>query len=118
MRAFKQNQTMRGAMLVFFALVLLSGSVAAYRHFIFTGAAKYITHDHELRRVLGRAERDNLRSGLIVRDQAPIPDPPEQIGEVPPSPQLVITYYRISFVQHSLIDPNRLSNDLSPVLNL
>ena len=117
MRAFKQNRTIRGLILVF-AAVFLSGSfAAAYRHLIFTGVAKYITHDHELRRVLGRAERDNLRMGLIVREQGSMPDQ-EQIGEVPSSPQLSITYYRISFLQHSLIDHSRLINDLSPVLNL
>jgi hypothetical protein len=117
MGAFKQNHTLRGVIFLF-AVVLLSGSFASYRHFIFTGVAKYITHDHELRRVLGRAERDNLRMGLIVREQGSIPDQQEQIGEVPSSPQLSITYYRISFLQHSLIDHSRLINDLSPVLNL
>jgi|SRR4029077_11106751 hypothetical protein len=118
MRAFKQNRTIRGLILVF-AVVLLSGSFAAtYRRLIFTGVAKYITHDHELRRVLGKAERDNLRMGLIVREQGSIPDQQEQIGEVLSSPQLSITYYRISFLQHSLIDHSHLINDLSPVLNL
>jgi len=117
MGAFKQNHTLRGVIFLF-AVVLLPGSFASYRHFIFTGVAKYITHDHELRRVLGRAERDNLRMGLIVREQGSIPDQQEQIGEVPSSPQLSITYYRISFLQHSLVDHNRLIHDLSPVLNL
>jgi len=117
MGAFKQNHTLRGVIFLF-AVVLLSGSFASYRHFIFTGVAKYITHDHELRRVLGRAERDNLRSGLIVREQRLMPDQQQQIGEVLPSPQLAITFYRISFIQHSLVDHNRLIHDLSPVLNL
>jgi hypothetical protein len=118
MRAFKQNRTIRGLILVF-AVVLLSGSFAAtYRRLIVTGVAKYITHDHELRRVLGKAERDNLRMGLIVREQGSIPDQQEQIGEMLSSPQLSITYYRISFLQHSLIDHSHLINDLSPVLNL
>ena len=60
---------MRGAIFIF-AVVLLSGSFAAYRHFS-TGVAKYITYDHALRRVLGRAERDNLRRGLMVKEQDP-----------------------------------------------
>jgi hypothetical protein len=115
MSDFRQSR-IAGAILVF-AVVLLSGSFAAYRHFS-TGAAKYITYDHALRRVLGRAERDNLRRGLTVKEQGPMAERPQQIGEVPPSPQLVATYYRISFVQHSLIDPNRLVHTLSPVLNL
>jgi hypothetical protein len=117
MRALKKNRIKHGVIFVF-TLVLLLGSFVSYKHFIFTGVAKYITHDHELRRVLGRAERDNLRMGLIVREQGSIPDQQEQIGEVPSSPQLSITYYRISFLQHSLIDHSRLIKDLSPVLNL
>jgi hypothetical protein len=116
MRDFRQRRIARGAIFIF-AFVLLSGSFAAYRHFS-TGAAKYISYDHALRRVLGRAERDNLRSGLMVKEQGPMADRPQQIGEVPPSPQLVATYCRISFVEHSLIDPNRLVHRLSPVFNL
>src|SRR5678816_4096292 len=115
MRDFRQRQ-IAGAMLVF-AVVLLSSSFAAYRHFS-TGVAKYITYDHALRRVLGRAERDNLRSGLMVKEQGPMAERPQQIGEVTPSPQLVATYCRISFVQHSLVDPNCLVHCLSPVFNL
>lgn len=100
-----------------FAVVLLSGTFSAYRHFS-TRAAKYITYDHQLRRVLGRAERDNLRRGLMVKERRPMTERPQQIGEVPPSPQPVATYYRISFLQYSLIDPNRLVDNLSSVLNL
>ena len=113
MSHFRQRQ-IAGAILVF-AVVLLSGSFAAYRHFS-TGVAKYITYDHALRRVLGRAERDNLRWGLIVKEQGP--ERLQQIGEVYPSPQLVARYFRISFLEHSLIYPNRLVHNLSPVLNL
>jgi hypothetical protein len=105
---------MAGAILVF-AVVLLSGSFAAYRH-ISTGVAKYITYDHALRRVLGRAERDNLRKGLMVKEQGP--ERLQQFGEVLPSPQLVAAYYRTSFVEHSLIYPNRSVHSLSAVLNL
>ena len=109
-----RHSRIAGAIVVF-AVVLLSVSFAAYRHFS-TGTAKYITYDHALRRVLGRAERDNLKRGLMVKEQGP--ERPQQIGEVPPSPQLVATYCRISFLEHSLIDPNRLVYSLSPVLNL
>ena len=114
MRDFRQRRIARGAIFIF-AVVLLSGSFAAHRHFS-TGVAKYITYDHALRRVLVRAERDNLRWGLIVKEQGP--ERLQQIGEVYPSPQLVARYYRISFLEHSLIYPNRLVHNLSPVLNL
>jgi hypothetical protein len=113
MRDFRQSR-IAGAILVF-AVVLLSGNFAAYRHFS-TGAAKYITYDHALRRVLGRAERDNLRNGLMVKEQGA--ERLQQIGEVPLSPQLVAAYYRTSFAEHSLIYPNRSVHSLSPVLNL
>lgn len=116
MRDSRQRRIVRGAIFIF-AVVLLSGSFAAYRHFS-TGVAKYITYDHALRRVLGRAERDNLRSGVMVKEQGPMAERPQQIGEVPPSPQLVARYYRISFLEHSLIYPNRLVHNLSPILNL
>jgi hypothetical protein len=113
MSHFRQSR-IAGAIFVF-AVVLLSGSFAAYRHFS-TGTAKYITYDHALRRALGRAERDNLRRGLMAKEQGP--ERVQHIGEVPPSPQLVANYQGISFVEHSLIDPNRLVHCLSPVLNL
>ena len=115
---FMQNR-ITSAMLFVLAVVLLSGSSAAYRHSA-TGAAKYITYDHQLHRVLRRAERDNLRSALVVKEQEqrPMTHRPQQIGEVSPSPQIIPTYYRISFVQHSLIDPNRSVHNLSPILNL
>lgn len=113
MSDFRESR-IAGAILVF-AVVLLSGSFAAHRHFS-TGTAKYITYDHVLRRVLGSAERDNLRRGLMVKEQSP--ERLQQIGEIPPSPQLVANYQRISFVEHSLIYPNRLAHGLSPVLNL
>ena len=103
-----------GAILVF-AVLLLSGSLASYRHFP-TGAAKYITYDHALRRVLGRAERDNLRNGLMLKEQ--VAERLQQIGEVSLSPQLVAAYYRTSFVEYSLIYPKRSVHSLSPVLNL
>ena len=109
------RQSRMAATVLVFAVVLLSGSFAAYRHF-FTGTAKYITYDHALRRVLGKAERDNLRRGLIVKEQSP--ERVQQIGEVPPSPQLIVNYQRISFVEHSQLNPNRLVHCLSPVLNL
>jgi hypothetical protein len=108
------------AMLFVLAVVLLSGSSVAYRHSA-TGAARYITYDHQLHRVLRRAERDSLRSALVVKEQERRPmthRPPQQIGEVPPSPGLVATCYKISFQQHSLIDPNHLAHSLSSVLNL
>ena len=113
MSDFRQSR-IAGAILVF-AVLLLSGNFAAYRHFS-TGAAKYITYDHALRRVLGRAERDNLRRGLIVKDQSP--ERVQQIGEVPPSSEIAAAYYRTSFVEHLLIDPNRSVHTLSSVLNL
>jgi hypothetical protein len=113
MSDFRQSH-IAWAILVF-AVALLSVSFAAYRHSS-TGAAKYITYDHALRRVLGRAERDNLRKGLMVKDQGA--ERLQQIGEVPPSSQLVAAYYRTSFVEHSLIYPNRSVHSLSPVLNL
>jgi hypothetical protein len=115
---FVQNR-ITSAMLFVLAIVLLSGSSAAYRHSA-TGAAKYITYDHQLHRVLRRAERDSLRSALVVkeREQHPTTHRPQQIGEGPPSPKFVATYYRASFVQHSLTDPKRLAHSLSSVLNL
>ena len=116
MSDFRQSGIALGVIFIF-AVVLLSGSFAGYRHFS-TGVAKYITYAHALRRVLGSAERDNLRRGLMAKEQGPTAERPQQIGEAPPSPQLVATQYRISFVHHLLIDPKRLVHTLSPVLSL
>jgi hypothetical protein len=115
MRDFRQSRIALGVIFIF-AVVLFSGSFAGYRHFS-TGVAKYITYAHALRRVLDRAERDNVRRGLM-KEQGPTAEHPQQIGEAPPSPQLVATHYRISFAQHLLIDPQRSVHNLSPVLSL
>ena len=102
-----------------FVFVLLSVSFAAYKHSVSTGVAKYITFEHEQRRVLVRAERDNFRSGVTIADGGGIlPDRSHEIAEIPLSPQIVGTHYGLSWIQQALIEPTQLILDLSPVLNL
>jgi hypothetical protein len=102
-----------------FVFVLLSVSFAAYKHSVSTGVAKYITFEHEQRRVLVRAERDNFRSGVTTADGGGIlPDRSHELAEISPSPQIVATHYGLSLIQQALIEPTQLILDLSPVLNL
>jgi hypothetical protein len=107
------------AVVFVFVFVLLSISFAAYKHSVSTGVAKYITFEHEQRRVLVRAERDNFRSGVMTADGGGIlPDRSHEIAEIPPSPQIVATYCGLLWIQQALIEPTQLILDLSPVLNL
>jgi hypothetical protein len=107
------------AVIFVFVFVLLSISFVAYKHSVSTGAAKYITLEHNLRRVLVRAERDNIRSGVTREGGGGnLPDRSHEIAEIPLSPQVVATYYRLSLIQQSLIEPNQLILNLSQVLNL
>jgi hypothetical protein len=107
------------AVIFVFAFVLLSVSFVAYKHSVSTGAAKYISLEHNVRRVLVRAERDNFRSGVTREgDGGNLPDRPQEIAEIPLSPQVIATYYRLSLIQQSLIEPTQLILNLSQVLNL
>jgi hypothetical protein len=107
------------AVIFVFVFVILSISFVAYKHSVSTGAAKYITLEHNLRRVLVRAERDNFRSGVTREGEGVnLRYRSHEIAEIPLSPQVVATYYRLSLIQQSLIEPNQLILNLSQVLNL
>lgn len=119
MAIFKKESLARSVLFVFAFVLLSSVSFGAYGHPVPTVVLRYITFNHELRRVLGRAERDNFRNGItITGDDGMVIDPRQEIGEVPPSPQVAVTHYRISLVQRSLVEPHLFILDLSPVLNL
>jgi hypothetical protein len=117
---FSKNSRSRAASCLFSGFMLLSSlSFGAYGHPLPTSGFKYITLNHELRRVLGRAERDNFRNGItIARGDGTVVDPLQEIGEVPASPRVAVMLYRISLAERSLIAHNTLTLDLSPVLNL
>jgi hypothetical protein len=105
-------------LLFILAILLLSGSSAAYRHSA-NGAMKYITFDHQLHRVLKRAERDNLRTASLAKEheERPTSHRAEQVSEVPP-PRVVVTDDQALFGQLLLRGSNRLVQNSSSVLNL
>jgi hypothetical protein len=118
MAIFKREPLARSLLFACGFALLSSLAFGAYGHLVPTAVFRYITFDHELRRVLGRAERDNFRSAMTTESEGTVVDPPQELGEVPPLSQMTVTRYRISVAQRSLIASNTLILDLSPVLNL
>jgi hypothetical protein len=113
-----QKYRVAGGVIFIFVFVLLSVSFAAYKHSVPTGVAKFITFEHNLRRVLARAERDNFRSGVATEGgRSPIPDSFKGIAELAPS-EVVVTHDRISLLEEPLLELNSSRLNLSPVLNL
>lgn len=104
--------------LVSLAFGLFSLSFVTSSHLAPEAERQLITLDHQVRRVLMRAERENLRSSA-ASDEDGIPiNPPQQLGEAPQSQEFVISYYKVSSTSQLLFDPANLVLDSSPVLNL
>jgi hypothetical protein len=106
------------AVIFVFVFVLLSVSFAAYKHSVPTGVAKYLTLEHNLRRVLVRAERDNFRHGVATEGRSPIPDSLQELAEAPLLLGVIVVHYRLSSVHEPLVEASKLHLNLSPVLNL
>ncbi len=117
MVVFKRQWSARGALMVL-ACGLLSISFAISTHFVPQGSRQLITIEHQLRRVLLRAERESLRSSVTIQQARVRSHSPQDLGKVSPFPEIVVTHYRIPLVSHTLIKPRNLVFELSPVLNL
>jgi hypothetical protein len=113
----KKELVARG-ILVVVACVLLSISFAVSRHFVPQGLRQVITVEHQIRRVLWRAERETLRSGATIQKAPVMANPPLEIEGVSLSLRNVATYYRIFLTPKTSIEPGNFILELSPVLNL
>jgi hypothetical protein len=119
MRSFTRNLFTRAIVSVLVFGLLLSG-LAIYQHVLPTGQERWITIEHQIRRVLARAERDNLRFGTACDEEELSANPP-QVGHVTPSssPEVVVAYGCIFATPQLVVAPPRtFSFELSPILNL
>ena len=113
----KKDMVARG-IFVAVACVLLSISFVVSRHFVPQGLRQLITVEHQVRRVLWRAERETLRSGAAIQKVPVMANPPLEIEGVSLSLWKVATDYRIFLTPKTSIEPENLILELSPVLNL
>jgi hypothetical protein len=98
--------------------VLFCTSFAIARHVVPQGLRKLITVDHQIRRVLWRAERETLRSGATIQKTPVMVYPPLELGEGPLSAESFVTYYKISLMPRIPMAPTKFILESSPVLNL
>jgi len=69
-----------------------------------------------VRRVLMRAERENLKSSAASEERISI-NPPQELGPPSPSIEIAASRYKISSPSQSLLNPASSILDASPVLN-
>lgn len=96
------------------ACLILSITLVSATHFIPQGSRQVITVDHQIRRVLLRAQRENLRSGIAVQT-----DPAFQhLDAVVGVAKVVLHSPVVSSVPQNLFYPKDSVFRLSSVLNL
>ena len=116
MAIFKKDLLAR-CILAVLAFGLFSLNVVTSSHLAPNGQRQLITLDHQVRRELVRAERENLKSS-VASEEGILINPPQEIASVSPSLEIVASHYKISATSHSLFEPASLVLDSSPVLNL
>ena len=113
MEISKKEMLARG-ILTALACLILSITLVSATHFIPQGSRQVITVDHQIRRMLLRAQRENLRSGIAVQT-----DPAFQhLDSVVVVAKIVLTPPVVFSVPQNLSYPNDSVFRLSPVLNL
>jgi hypothetical protein len=117
MRICKKQFVARGFLIIVMS-ALLSMSFAISRHFVPQGLRQVITINHQIRRVLLRAERENLRSGVPIQRPPLMINPPQELTELFRPFESVVTDSKISSFSEPLIEPKNLIRELSPVLNI
>jgi hypothetical protein len=120
MALFKKETSRRGILVVVaFAFFFLSFlSFATSRHFVPRGLRQLISIDHQIRRVLSRAERENLRSGVALEDTAAAISLSQDAGEISLSVEAVVTNYGVHLISPDVTKTNDFILESSPVLNL
>ena len=117
MAMFNKKRLAR-SILVGLAFAVLAVSFAISNHIVSNGVTEWITRDHQMRRVLSRAERDNLRIGPALEKDMPLPDLLRQISGVPSSPEIFVAFYSVFAAPLTLMEQKSFVLDRSPVLNL
>jgi hypothetical protein len=84
---------------------------------VHTGLAKLITFDHEVRRDLSRAERQDLKTSVASGRGEIVPYPLQQAGGMIRFQEIVLNSCRVSHLL-TQTKSKRVFLDFSPVLNL
>lgn len=116
MSIFKKDLLTRYIVAVL-AFALFSVTVVTSSHFAPKTERRLITVNHQIRRVLIRAERENLRSSAASEEGIPI-DRPQEIGPTSRSLEVASNQYGIPSTSRSLFEPASVTFDLSTILNL
>ncbi len=116
MTIFKKDPLARYILAVL-AFGLFSMTVVTSGHFAPKTELRLITLKHQVRRVLLRAERENLRSSAASDDGIQI-DQPEKIGPASRSLEVAANQYNMPSTSRSLFEPASVTFDLSTILNL
>ena len=103
---------------VLFVLLLFIGTGAAVKHITSSGVSKYITLDHEVRRILSKAERNNVRTAALEGARGGLRHLPQKAIGSPPSPEVLISDDSLLEAQLSWSADRILDLERSPVLNL
>jgi len=116
MRKFKAELIAR-SIFVLLALVLLSANMAPDRHLAHSAGAKLITFDHQVRRDLSRAERENLRTSVLsCRGEVGL-SPLQGVAGIPRPPEFVLNSC-VTVRPLVYFEPKTLVLEISPILNL
>jgi hypothetical protein len=91
--------------------------MATHKHLVHTGLVKLITVDHQIRRDLARAERENLKTSVVSGRAEIVLNPLQEAAGIPRFPEFVLNAHGIPrpLIQ---FEPKIFVLDLSPVLNL
>ena len=116
MAIFKKDLLARYILAVL-AFALFSLNVVTSSHFAPKTERQLITVNHQVRRVLMRAERENLRSSA-ASEEGTLINPPRQLGVVSPLLEIVTSDHKIWSAAHLVFEPERFVLESSPVLNL
>jgi hypothetical protein len=113
----KKGLAARG-IFVAIACVLLSLCFAVSRHFIPQGVRQVITVEHQIRRVLSRAQKETVRDGATIQKMPEMANPPSELVGTSVSLENATTHYKRFLTPNILVEPENLALELSPVLNL
>jgi hypothetical protein len=116
MSIFKKDLLAR-YILVVLAFGLFSAAVVTSSHFAPKAERQFITLQHQVRRVLQRAERETLRSSASSDEGTPI-DQPQRIGPVSRPPEIAAERYQVLPPWRTLSKLSSVTLDLSTILNL
>ncbi len=112
-----RTETFKRVMFFLLALMFLSANMATDRHVVHTDLAKFISVNHQVRRDLSRAERENLKTSVASGRGEVVAHPPQQAAAITGFHEIVVNFHP---VRHSptQLQPKSISLDCSPVLNL